>query len=53
MEKKITVIVLKEFKDSTIDFQLRKVNDRFEVTQKRLLKIDKAIPKHIEVIKIE
>ena len=51
-QKKITVKVLKEFKDSTIDFQLRKEGDTFVVTKSRLDQINKAIPKHVEIISI-
>jgi hypothetical protein len=50
--KKITVKVLKEFKDSTINFQLRKEGDTFVVTKKRLEQIDKVIPKFVEIISI-
>ena len=53
MAKKITVKVLKEFKDSTIDFQLRKENETFIVTKQRLEQIDKAIPNHVEIITIK
>ncbi len=51
--KTIRVKVLKEFKDSTISFQLRKENETFIVTKKRLEQIDKALPNYIEIISIE
>lgn len=51
--KKITVKVLKEFKDSTINFELRKEGYTFLVTKNRFDQINKAIPKHVEIISIK
>jgi hypothetical protein len=51
--KKITVRVLKEFKDSTIDFQLRKAGDTFQVTKKRFEQIESVIPNHVEIVTIK
>ena len=51
-QKKITVKVLKEFKDSTINFELRKEGDTFQLTKKRFDEINTVIPKHIEIVSI-